>query len=765
MSVHIFGVRHHGPGSARSLEAALTAMKPDCVLIEGPPDADGVIALAGSLEMKPPVALLVYASDDPARSVFYPFAAFSPEWVAMRFALERKVSVRFMDLPQAHQLLEKEPEPVLEPVPDAEEKEVSPDALESPPVDDPALDPLGFLARVAGFSDGERYWEYLVESRGSAQAVFPGIVEAMRALRDESVRLSSFRGGDASPDAVREMQREAFMRQTIRAVLSEGFKRIAVVCGAWHAPLLKVEGAAVPNAKDDAKTLEGLKKTKVTATWVPWSHGLLTRSSGYGAGVDSPGWYAHLFEHAHLDARGVTVHWMTRVARLLRGKDLDASSASVIESVRLAEGLAAMRGLPLPGLQEVTESARALFCWDSDMPMQLIARELVVNEALGAVPPETPAVPLQRDFESLVKSFRFKLDAGVQDIDLDLREPSGLTKSQFLHRLALLGVKWGALMGNRGKGTFREAWQLKWEPAFSVRLIEVSRYGATVEAAAQSMAMEIAGGTPTLPQLSGLLDATLLAALPAATDAILKRLEALSASSSDVTHLCGALPPLVRVARYGNVRGTDAGVVGRVIRSLVARIVIGFPGACSSLNDDAANAMYQHLLSTHSAIQTLEDAEHRSAWLGMLRVLLHQHGLHGVIAGRAARLLLEAGELSNDDTAQELGLAASRASSPDAVAAWVDGFLRDSGAILVHDDALFAVLDAWVAGLNADDFQAILPLLRRTFSTFEAPERRNIGEKARAGGGSVARAVSVGDVDAARGELVLPLLRQMLGLT
>jgi len=115
VSVHIFGVRHHGPGSARSLERALGELNPDCVLLEGPPDANEVISLASSLEMQPPVALLVYAKDDPACSVFYPFAAFSPEWVALRFALERKAAVRFMDLPQAFQLLPEKPQPVLEP--------------------------------------------------------------------------------------------------------------------------------------------------------------------------------------------------------------------------------------------------------------------------------------------------------------------------------------------------------------------------------------------------------------------------------------------------------------------------------------------------------------------------------------------------------------------------------------------------------------------------------------------------------------------------
>jgi Family of unknown function (DUF5682) len=85
----------------------------------------------------------------------------------------------------------------------------------------------------------------------------------------------------------------------------------------------------------------------------------------------------------------------------------------------------------------------------------------------------------------------------------------------------------------------------------------------------------------------------------------------------------------------------------------------------------------------------------------------------------------------------------------------------------VHDDALFTVLDNWVSSLHGDDFQAILPLLRRTFSTFEAPERRNIGQKAKAGigaGSSISISRSSDDLNHDRGALVLPLIRQMLGL-
>src|SRR5947207_2861765 len=104
MGIHVFGIRHHGPGCARSLRAALEELQPDIVLVEGPPDAQEVLPLLTHEQMHPPVALIIYASEDPKRAVYYPFTHFSPEWQALRYALEREIPARFMDLPQAIQL-------------------------------------------------------------------------------------------------------------------------------------------------------------------------------------------------------------------------------------------------------------------------------------------------------------------------------------------------------------------------------------------------------------------------------------------------------------------------------------------------------------------------------------------------------------------------------------------------------------------------------------------------------------------------------------
>ncbi len=85
-----------------------------------------------------------------------------------------------------------------------------------------------------------------------------------------------------------------------------------------------------------------------------------------------------------------------------------------------------------------------------------------------------------------------------RDYDLDLRKPNDLARSHLLHRLALLGVRWGTPQEGRTRniGTFREGWQLTWRPELDLALIEASMWGSTVAAAADA-ARPVAG--PPIP--------------------------------------------------------------------------------------------------------------------------------------------------------------------------------------------------------------------------------------------------------------------------
>ncbi len=780
MSVSIFGVRHHGPGCARCLREALQELVPDIVLVEGPPDAGAVLPLLGSEKMQPPVALLIYAPDTPHLAAYYPFTHFSPEWQALRYALTRKIPVRFMDLPQSIQLAQiKAAEEQAQKEKEQETQEASPEPVKpagETPVDHasgqaladvvaetiPAAeveeetkrDPLHLLAEAAGYDDYELWWERQIEQRQDRRQLFEAILEAMSVLRE-----------DFLPKDTREAQREAHMRQSIRAAQREGFQRIAVVCGAWHAPVL----SKLDDQRADEALLDGLKRIKVEATWIPWTNSRLSLRSGYGAGITSPGWYEHLWT----GSERLTIRWLTRAAHLLRSEGLDASSANVIEAVRLAEALAAMRDLPMPGLADLHEAIQTVLCHGNAEPMQLIREKLEIGEKLGEVPPETPAVPLQRDLENRQRKLRFKPSPTSETYDFDLRKDTDRQRSQLLHQLRLLNIEWGKPQRSSQKhSTFHEIWQVQWQVEFVVKLIEANVWGNTVVTAATAFACDLADKADTLPQLTGLLDKAILAELPTAIDHLLNCVQSKAAVSADVQHLMDALPPLARVARYGNVRETKAERIMPVIDALFERVIIGLPVACASLDNDAAQSMVQSIDHVQESVSLLNRDDQRRKWLGVLHYLSEREGVHGLVQGRCCRLLLEQKAIDEQELQRLARLALSPVNAAAQAAAWIEGVLYGSGLLLLHQDGLWRALDRWLRELSDDTFKVLLPILRRAFSGFEPPERRAMGEKVRglhsatpAGRtGSHDKSAVLENINEERAMSVLPVLAHILGV-
>ncbi|MFF2509544.1 DUF5682 family protein [Streptomyces sp. NPDC058086] len=784
----LLGVRHHGPGSARAVRAALEAATPEVVLIEGPPEADALIPLAAEKDMRPPVALLAHVMDEPGHSAFWPLAEFSPEWVAIRWALEHGVQARFIDLPATHTLAwgrEEEKEAAEEEKRQGgqggkgekgekrergEKGEREAGVSDRSVVADVRIDPLAVLAETAGYDDPERWWEDVVEHRGGAGsgadpfAPFTVLEEAMGALREAY--------GVGGHD--RDLVREAYMRLQMRAAQREFGDEVAVVCGAWHVPALRQKTTVAA----DRALLKGLPRAKADMTWVPWTHRRLSRVSGYGAGIDSPGWYGHLFAAPDRPVE----RWMTKVARLLRDEDRMVSSAHVIEAVRLADTLAAMRGRPLPGLTETTDAVRAVMCEGSDVPLGLVHDRLVVGDVLGEVPQSAPAVPLQRDLARAQKRLRLKPEPMERELELDLRGETDAGRSRLLHRLRLLGIAWGEPTATRGStGTFRETWRLRWEPELSVRVAEAGVWGTTVLSAATGKAEADAVAAHALADVTALAERCLLAELPDALPVVMRVLADRAALDADVGHLAQALPALVRSLRYGDVRGTDTHALTDVAVGLAERIFVGLPPACTALDAEAAEHMRRHVDAVHGAVGLLGEpgtpasGGMRERWHSVLRVLAGRDTVPGVIRGRAVRLLLDEGELGQDEAARLMGLVLSPGTEPGDAAAWIEGFVgggSGGGMLLVHDERLLGLVDAWLTGVPAAAFTDVLPLLRRTFSAYEAGVRRTLGELVRRGPGArgSAEAAASGipgfapDLDPERADAVLPVLSLLLGL-
>lgn len=758
--IHILGIRHHGPGSAKNVKDFLEAIKPDIVLIEGPPEADPLLQWVNHAELQPPVAILVYQPDDPQRSSFYPFAEFSPEWQAMSYARKHNIHVRFMDLPISHQIaLEKEKQEQQKNSAGSKPEGGRPGAA-APSVNNYSLrnnevleaitirkDPITYLAEAAGYDDGEKWWEHMFEHRQSNEQVFDAITEVMQVLRETFPQ---------KEDRVEQM-REAWMRKTIRQAEKELFQNIAVICGAWHAPAL----VSMPDQKEDNNLLKGLPKVKVECTWVPWTYSRLSYYSGYGAGIGSPGWYDHIWHHPADDG----TRWMAKVAKLFRTKDMDTSVAHVIEAVRLAESLASMRNLYKAGLEELNEATRTVLCNGENILMQLISDELIVSNRIGEVPTEIPKPPLQLDIEKLQKKLRLPATADWKDYTLDLRKETDLDRSIFLHRLQLLGIKWGERQDVSGKGTFKELWRLQWDPELSVSIIEKGNWGNTVFEAVEKFVIEKASKADALSTVTDLLENTVPAELHKAVEECIQRINNLAAASGDVIQLMEVVPGLVQVTRYGSVRKTDADLVLGIVNSMLTRICVSLPAACTAISDEAAQKLLELFFKLNDAVNVLQQTDITTQWQQTLQAIAAAGNTSPMIAGYATRLLSDYKLLEGDALVRVFHYAMSATAPPDKTAAWLEGFLKGSGTILLIDNELWALVNNWIGELNEETFTRVLPLLRRTFANFSAPERKKLGEKAKAGeSGTATRTVLDNNIHEERARQGIPVIMQLLGI-
>ena len=724
MPTTILGIRHHGVGSALRVKEELERLKPDLVLVEGPPELDDLLPLASKEGFKPPVAIMLYNVANPNQSTFYPYAEYSPEWVAIQYALSASVLVRAMDLPAKINFNQKLIK-IIE-----QEKSVTEDATQSgvaeeeinPELQKVGRDPMSYLASIAGYDDSEQWWEYQFEksdTQESASDHFEAVMLAMSALREEDI---------PSPLDHENVLREAYMREIIRKAQLEMYDNIVVVCGAWHAPaLVDVDGQAKSDAKLIKATPKG--KVKINASWIPWTNSRLSMFSGYGAGIMSPGWS----EHNWICKSNVELEWLTKVATLFREEGRDISTAHVLESYKLATALSSLRNKSLLSLEELSESILTVMCMGDPIYMDLIKRKLIVGDRLGEVPDDIPKVPLQQDFEKTAKTLRLKFDEIPKEMHLDLRKPMDLKRSVFFHRIELLGIPWAERTIARTKGTFKEGWTLEWEPEMIIALIDKSYLGNTVKDAVIADLQERCAKTNKISEISGLVNVAIAAELQDSIDLLLGRIDELSSISSDIIDLMTAMPDLVNLARYGDVRKSDLQLVDTIVQRFFTKIFIGLPPACFGLDEESSIELFELISKMNNVIKVYDDEAIALNWHSTLMVILEKAGIHDIIQGCTCRLLLDAEVLDKEDSVRRISYALSLSRDPHHVASWVEGFLKGNGMILIYDNRLWNLLYEWITSLEKETFNTLLPYLRRAFSKFQHGERKQIGQKAKKG--------------------------------
>jgi hypothetical protein len=295
-----------------------------------------------------------------------------------------------------------------------------------------------------------------------------------------------------------------------------------------------------------------------------------------------------------------------------------------------------------------------------------------------------------------------------------------------------------------------------------VSLIEASGYGNTVLVAAEGSVREQAAAAD-LAGLAALVEDCLLADLRSGLADVVAVLAERTARQHDTLTLLRTVEPLARTCRYGDVRGADTAGIAQVLETVVVRASLGLRAACQSLDDDGAAALREGIEATQRGVALLDDQALTGPWRAALVRLGGETAVHGSVAGRVNRMLLDADLLSADEAARRLSRRLSVGADAVAGAAWLDGFLSGEALLLLHDEELLEVIDGWVATVPEQVFEDLLPLLRRTFSRFEAAERRQIGAHLRDLDGP-RPAEQAAEIDLERGRPALELVARLLGL-
>ncbi|GAB6901670.1 DUF5682 family protein [Kineosporia succinea] len=721
---YLIGVRHHSPALSAVIPALLDELRPQSVLIEMPPQFERWTTWLGHPDTMAPVALA--GSGEPLP--FYPFADFSPELVAIRWAVARGVPVVACDLPLGDEgwggrsrAKGRGKKSAVHEAPSGDHSETGSGARE----------PFAqALRRSQTGRDGDDLWDRVVEAPApgaTPEQVRRAALAVGWALRaDEAVD-----GRVASVDLRREAQ--------MRAVVADHRRRhpdhrVALLVGAFHAPAL-VSAENVDPASQTAELEAPRPVAEVTTSLIPYADPLLDSRSGYPAGIRDPRWQAETVraggDPAKVSAAASRV--AVEVCAQIREGGHPAGPGEAREVVRLTEDLARLRGLPAPGRSEIVEALSTVLTQGETLGRgRVVARAMervLVGERRGRLAPGTPRSGLGPSLEALLKELKLPNPEAPQrkELRLDpLRSPLDRRREITLQRTQACGIYFalpGEVQGVGAAAALTTLWLAEWTPSTAALTEIAGLLGVTLEQASdgtlrrQRERERAEGGSTASQVLEGLLSAA-ECGLPGLTAERLDDTVRVLPATATLPELLIGLDLLSRLEQ-DTVPGLvghplpDLGLVIDEVHSAAIRQVDGLAGSTDPADARALLA----LVVRHDRLGTglrLDAA---------LKRLTHEGSPLMRGAGAAVRVLLGL------DDAADLG---------DRAAAWLDLdaplelTARLSGLLIVAGPLLEAggdVLDPLLARLEVmpdDLFLRRLPAVRGGFDVLTPAARARL---------------------------------------
>lgn len=755
-----YPIRHHSPVCAWHLEKVIELYRPDCILVEGPENANDLVEILTDPETKAPVAFY-YACRDEGKYLsdgeepgfwrcWYPFLDTSPELVALRAARRLGIPGRFIDLSFGEILLATK-----------EARGLRSNAEKLSYASDRYLAHNRFQERLcekAGLRSFEEFWEKYFEVGGLALSdeAFVRLMHTYCVLaRRETPEVELLEDGC--------LAREAHMARRIREA-GKDHQRILVVAGGFHI-------AGLLDPKLDPPQLK--KHPKLTESVYPMRYSMSAADAlnGYASGMPAPGFYDQLWRELHSEEpdgawERVILDLLVRTGRKLRSMGENISAFDETCAMDMARGLAALREKRSPGLYELQDAVLGSFVkgeanLGSLEPMRIL-RQRTTGNALGSLAAGAIVPPLTRDFEAQCARHKLKLTDSVrQTATLSIfAEPKHREASRFLHQTEFLECGFAKrsrgpdLLSGRDRNLIREVWEYHWSAGVDSALIEHAVTGGTVREACAALLRSRMAAAQRAEEGAELLLRAFLMGLDDQSGAACAAMDALILSDGDFSSLCRACVHLYNLHQWKDQYGEGDRVDEiALLNRLFDRVVRLLP-AMHTVDDrgleevqDAASLMYQLTMRP-------DFADRRERFREALEMLTNMAPIHPGLLGAALGLLygMDSSWKTKIDGVVRGYLRGTRTMMLQS-AQLLQGLFRTARDLLMTDRSFLKDIDSLLCALEDADFTAMLPQLRLAFSYFLPRETDRLA-KSVCGlhGGKTLTASAVSAADYSRGE-------------
>ncbi|MGW1618517.1 vWA domain-containing protein [Streptomyces sp. NPDC002172] len=732
---YLIGVRHHAPSLAAAVPALLDAADPGVLLVELPAELQEWLPWLAHEETRAPVALAAAPADGSGGPAFYPFADFSPELAAVRWAARNGVPVVACDLPLAGRGWR-----------EGERGPQGPGRLSG-----------ALRCRLTG-RPGDDLWDRLVE------AAAPG--STPEALRRAALLTGWALRAESAVSEV-DLRREEWMRSRLAEATKNG-ARAAMVVGAFHTPALlrPVRGAglhSICGCRRVGATSPHPPAPEWTTSLIPYTYALLDERSGYPAGIRDPEW-----QHMVLEAAGepgaltdMLTRAAVRICAELRGLGHPSGPADAREITRLAGDLARLRGLPAAGRGELVEAVQTVLAQGEPYGRgRAVARAMenvLVGNRVGRPAPKAPRSGLAPAVEAELSELGMPgpADGGTaRDLRLDpLRSDLDRRRELLLRRLTLCSVPYAEsrpVTGAGGADALTSRWEVRWTPATAAMLTAAGVRGVTLAQAAEGLLRERSrkerdAGGPTAAQVLDGLEQAALCGLAGLVEERLGDTAEVLPDAGTLPELLAGLALLDRL-RPGHIAGLDtdedrtarSGAVAGLLTAAAVRQVDGLTGS-----EDPADA------------HALLELAHRADLAGGIRLAdaLARLAAGGspLMRGAAGAVRVLLGQEDPGAFGDRVASWVDGAADPEsrsALTARLTGLLTAAGRLLEAAAPALEPLVERVSDLSDQDFLARLPALRGGFDTLSPADRERLlsGVEERLG---VDRVADTGAVDPA----------------